>query len=50
MKWICGVLLWLSGLGSGVVNAVTGVTVVWVHYRSWELPHATGAAKKRKKK
>ena len=26
------------------------VAVVWVQSLAWELPHATGAAKKRKKK
>ena len=40
----------LAGWGSGIVTAVTQVTsVAWVQSPAWELPHATGMAKKGRK-
>ena len=37
--------------GSGIVAAVALVTaVMWFHPWVWELPHAVGTAKKKKKK
>ena len=46
-----GVPLWCSMLGSNVVTGAVWVAIVaWVWSLAQELPHAMGAAKKKKKK
>ena len=45
-----GAPLWLSRIRPGIVSAVTQVAAVAsIQSLAWELPHATGAEKKKKK-